>query len=141
MGKEQFALSPRESACEAEVGCDGTVASFLESQGVGPCLHWSRRYGELYKRMVGLLERLNVVGEVGAASDDAPSEADAPLSPWQDIDASLAEYCAAREFAVPSEVDEVIALHLRALGEWLDTLESHLNGNNSAGREPGSETH
>jgi hypothetical protein len=76
--------------------------------------------------MVGLLERLDVVGEVDAASGDAPAEAGGPLSSWQDIDGSLAEYCAAKGFAVPSEIEEAISLHLRAMEEWLDDLESRV---------------
>ena len=123
LGKERFALSPREHECETEVGYDGTVASFLESQGVGPYLDWSRRYGELYRRMVGLLERLDVVGEVDAASGNDGTATQAPLSSWQDIDGSLAEYCVARGVAAPLEIEKAITLHIQAMEEWLDDLE------------------
>ncbi len=137
-GVEQFALYPLQSDCEAEVGREGTIETFLESQGVGPYLEWSRRYGELYRRMVGLLDRLAVSGKVDAAAAGGPGPADsrsagpeqepdrAPLSLWQDIDASLAEYCAAQGRAVPGEIDDAIALHLRAIEEWLDDLESRI---------------
>jgi Fe-S-cluster containining protein len=130
-GEERFAVFPAQPDCEAVVGRDGTVETFLESQGVAPYLGWSRRYGELYRRMVGILERLDVVGKVDAAavsgSAGSGQEPDrAPLSSWQDIDASLAEYCAAKGLAVPAEIDEAIALHLRAMEEWLDDLESRL---------------
>ncbi len=128
-GEERFAVFPAQPDCEAVVGRDGTVETFLGSQGVAPYLGWSRRYGELYRRMVGILERLDVVGKVDAAavsgSAGSGQEPDrAPLSSWQDIDASLAEYCAAKGLAVPAEIDEAIALHLRAMEEWLDDLES-----------------
>jgi Fe-S-cluster containining protein len=140
-GEERFAVFPAQPECEAVVGRDGTVASFLESQGVAPYLGWSRRYGELYRRMIGLLDRLDIQGKIDAPAADAPAEAAqagsgsaesgqepdrAPLSSWQDIDASLAEYCAAKEIAAPAEIDEEITLHLRALEEWLDDLESRL---------------
>jgi Fe-S-cluster containining protein len=130
-GEERFAVFPAQPECEAVVGRDGTVAVFLESQGIGPYLGWSRRYGELYRRMVGILERLDVVGKVDAAaasgSAGSGQEPDrTPLSSWQDIDASLAEYCAAKGIAVPTEIDESIALHLRAMEEWLDDLEARL---------------
>ena len=140
-GEERFAVFPAQAECEAEVGRDGTVAAFLESQGVGPYLGWSRRYGELYRRMIGLLERLDIQGKIDAPPADAPAEAGqagsgsagsgqapdrAPLSSWQDIDASLAEYCSAHGSAVPTEIDETIALHLRAMEEWLDDLEARL---------------
>ena len=140
-GEERFALFPAQPECEAEVGRDGTVAAFLESQGIAPCLGWSRRYGEIYRRMIGLLERLDIQGKIDAPAADAPAEAAqagsgtagsgqepdrAPLSSWQDIDASLAEYRSTKGIAVPTEIDGAIAFHLRAIEEWLDDLESRL---------------
>ena len=138
-GEERFAVFPAQPECEAVVGRDGTVASFLESQGVAPFLRWSRRYGELYRRMIGLLDRLDIQGKIDAPAADAPAEAAqagsgsagsgqepdrAPLSSWQDIDASLVEYCVAKGLVVPADIDESIALHLRAMEEWLDDLEA-----------------
>jgi len=130
-GEERFALFPAQPECEAVVGRDGTIESFLKSQGVGPYLSWSRRYGELYRRMIGLLDRLDAEGEL-----DAPADAEAPapekeptrthLSSWQDIDTSLTEYCAAKGLTPPREIDEAVALHLRAMEEWLDDLEARL---------------
>jgi hypothetical protein len=140
-GEERFAVFPAQPGCEAEVGRDGTVAAFLESQGITPCLGWSRRYGEIYRRMIGLLERLDIQGKIDAPAADAPAEAAqagsgtagsgqepdrAPLSSWQDIDASLAEYRSTKGIAVPTEIDGAIAFHLRAIEEWLDDLESRL---------------
>jgi hypothetical protein len=140
-GEERFAVFPAQPECEAEVGRDGTVAAFLESQGVAPYLGWSCRYGLLYRRMMGLLDRLDIQGKIDAPAGDAPAEAAqagpgsagsdqepdrAPLSLWQDIDASLADYCAAKGITVPADIDETIALHLRAIEEWLDDLESRL---------------
>lgn len=139
-GGEKFARFPKEEGCQGEFGTAGTIAGFLESQGVAPFIEWSRRYGELYRRMLGLLDRLDVQGKVeasepGAGRGDgaaAPGEAGpaggaeadrSPLSAWQDIDASLAEYCAGKGIAVPAGIDGAIDLHLRAIGEWLDDLE------------------
>lgn len=130
-GEEKFAVFPKQIDCEAEYGTEGTVAGFLESQGVSPYLEWSGRYGRLYRRMMGLLERLGIEGKIDAPSADAPAEGaqagfDSPLSSWQDIDASLTEYCAAKGLTPPREIDEAIALHLRAMEEWLDDLEARL---------------
>ena len=137
-GIERFALYPLQSECKAEFGRNGTIETFLESQGVGPYLEWSCRYGELYRRMVGLLERLAVQGKVdnaaGAFHEDPPADSGSPesdqemdrvpLSLWQDIEASLTEYCAAHGRAVPGGTDDAIALHLQAIEEWLDDLET-----------------
>jgi hypothetical protein len=140
-GEERFAVFPAQPDCLAKVGRDGTVESFLESQGVAPYFEWSRRYGELYRCMLGLLERLDIQGKVSVEGrpDEPAAEAGAteapavepsanrsPLSSWQDIDASLAEYCAAKGIAVPTEIDEAITLHLRAMEAWLDDLEARL---------------
>jgi Fe-S-cluster containining protein len=142
-GDEKFALFPKQDGCEAELGTDGTIETFLESQGVAPYIEWSVRYGELYRRMLGLLDRLDIQGrveisergETGGPGGSTPGKPDrAPLSAWQDIDKSLAEYCADKGVAFPAGLDESIALHLRAIGEWLDELESQA-GESESGPE------
>ena len=147
-GEERFGLFDREPGCEAETGREGTIETFLESQGVAPYLEWSRRYGEVYRRMMGLLDRLGLDGETRAsdghdggreeASGQAgPTEEAAPearvgqpdralVSSWQDIDASLADYCAAKGLPVPDGIEASIDLHVQAMSEWLDDLESRL---------------
>lgn len=131
-GAERFAVFPRQAGCEAAFGTDGTVVDFLGSQGVAPYIEWSERYGRLYQRMIGLLERLGIEGRIEMAAggeeagegggEGAPSDA-APISPWQDIDASLAEYCAAKGLPVPRGIEAAIDLHLEAMEQWLDKLE------------------
>ena len=131
-GEERFAAFPPEPGCGAETGTAGTVESFLGSQGVGPYLEWSRQYGLVYRRILGLLDRLGVEGKVEARTAEtsaerpaAPSPVEsAPISSWQDVDASLAEYCAAKGIAVPAGIEESIDLHLAAMWEWLDGLEA-----------------
>jgi Fe-S-cluster containining protein len=133
-GEERFAVFPPEPGCGAKTGNAGTVEGFLESQGVGPYLEWSRRYGQHYRRMLGLLDRLGVEGKVEARTAEtsaegpaAPSPVEsAPLSSWQDIDASLTEYCPAKGIAVPAGIEESIDLHLTAMQEWLDGLEARI---------------
>lgn len=143
-GREAFALQPKEEGCEGAFGREGTIAEFLESQGVAPYIEWSVRYGELYRRMLGLLGKLGVevkieAGEGGGSAAGGGTGRDAdrgPISPWQDIDASLAEYCAARGMAVPDGIEDAIALHLRAMAEWLDDLEARAaEGRNGAEEE------
>ena len=72
-------MFPPEPDCGAETGGSGTVESFLESQGVGPYLEWSRSYGLLYRRMLGLLDRLGVEGRVEvSAVETSRGQAGAP---------------------------------------------------------------
>ena len=146
-GEERFAVFPKQEGCEAEFGTDGTVAGFIGPQGVAPYFEWSDRYGRVYHRMMALLERLGVEGKIeveaggveeaggeamGTDPDSAGIPSDqaadpAPISAWQDIDASLAEYCAAKGLAVPEGIEASIDLHLRAIEEWLDELEETNN--------------
>ncbi len=159
-GQESFAMYATQPDCEAEIGREGTVTEFLESQGVEPYFEWSRRYGEIYRRMIELLGRVEpdpepdqeggpeegqapsagmepsqqgelrgrpVTGaeaepETGQIEDSGPTPAP-HLSIWQDIDASLAEYCAAKGLTPPADIDAAIDLHIRAMEEWLETLE------------------
>ncbi len=127
--EERFALFEPEPGCEAVRGREGTIETFLESQDAGSYLKWARCYGDLFRRMVLLLERLESVGALDAPGEgESPEEAAASvhphLSPWQDIDASLTEYCAVKGLAVPSGIEEAITLHIRAMEEWLDDLQS-----------------
>jgi len=130
-GEELFSEFDPEPGCEAVRGREGTIETFLESQGVAPYFEWSRRYGDFFRRIVVLLERLEAAGAIDMpAEGEVPEQAEASarpwLSAWQDIDASLAEYCAAKGIAVPAAVEDAIALHLRAMGDWLDDLEGRL---------------
>jgi uncharacterized protein len=134
-GVETFGVFPKEPRCGAEIGTAGTVEGFLAAQGVGPYIDWSRRYGLLYRRMLGLLERMGVEGRVetrpagpGGAAPPAESEpvGAGPLSSWQDIDASLSDYCAVKGTAAPAGIEAAIDMHLAAMAEWLDGLEKKL---------------
>lgn len=157
-GRESFAMYAPQPDCEALIGRDGTVAEFLESQGVGPYFVWSRHYGEIYRRMIELLGRAEPDPELGqegepeaeqstaagmepsqrgelrarsdtgaeAEPETGPTEEPAPaphLSTWQDIDASLAEYCAAKGLIPPADIEAAVDLHIRAMEEWLEALE------------------
>ncbi len=159
-GRESFAMYATQPDCEAVIGREGTVAEFLESQGVKSYFVWSRRYGEIYRRMIELLGSVepdpelgqeaepearkataagmepSQHGELRAGSDTGaetepetgPTDEPAPvpathLSPWQDIDASLGEYCAAKGITPPADIDTAIDLHIRAMEEWLEDLE------------------
>jgi hypothetical protein len=130
-GEELFAVFEPEPGCEAVRGREGTIETFLESQGIAPYFEWSRRYGDFFRRIVALLERLEDAGTLeGQAEGEIPEKAESSVRPWlsdwQDIDASLAEYCAAKGIEVPVVVEDAIALHLKAMGDWLDDLEAQI---------------
>jgi hypothetical protein len=83
------------------------------------------RYGAVYERMVDLPERMAPAENERRAEVDE-MDAGAVATSFFDVDATVADYCRARNLAVPSEIDALIGLHLKALGAWLDELESRL---------------
>ena len=43
-------------------------------------------------------------------------------SRWLDVDAVVEQYCRSRDRVVPTDLDEIIDLHQRALLQWADQL-------------------
>lgn len=130
-GRERFADLPPHPETAGCYSSDGTVGSYLELQGVAPYFAFGERYAALYRRMVALSTRLghDTRSQEGQSSpshknaDDTPPGS--PLSPWLDVDATVAAYCDERGLAVPTaETDEVIDLHIRAVEAWLAGLEA-----------------
>ena len=87
------------------------------------------RYGAVYERMVELLERLAPAENERRAERRAEvdeMDAGAIATSFFDVDATVADYCRVRNLAVPTEIDALIDFHIRAVGAWLDELESRL---------------
>lgn len=85
------------------------------------------RYGELYDRMVAVMERLDPDeglerrAERRAEIDEL--EAGTLATAWFDVDATVATYCRDRSLPVPTGIEALVDLHLKAVDAWLDTLE------------------
>jgi hypothetical protein len=87
------------------------------------------RYGELYERMVELLERLAPAESERRAERRAEIDEMDPgavATSFFDVDATVGDYCRARNLAVPTEIEALVDLHIRAVGAWLDDLETRL---------------
>jgi hypothetical protein len=88
------------------------------------------RYGALYDRMVAVMERLDAGEDIDRRSERR-AEID-ELDPgtlatsWFDLDATVAAYCRDRGLPIPTEVDALVDLHVKAIGAWLDTVEAQL---------------
>ncbi len=79
--------------------------------------------------MVDLLERLAPAESERRAERRAEvdeMDAGAVATSFFDVDATVADYCRARNLPVPTEVDALIDLHISAIGVWLDELEARL---------------
>jgi hypothetical protein len=41
---------------------------------------------------------------------------------WFDVDATVATYCRERSLPVPTDIEALVDLHVKAVDAWLDTL-------------------
>jgi Fe-S-cluster containining protein len=128
-GNESFGHLEPHPQTAGVYGDRGTVADYLAGQGLAPYFEMGDRYGVLYDRMVGLLERLAPAESERRAERRAEvDEMDAGVvaTSFFDVDAIVGDYCRAHDLPVPTEIDALIELHLRAIGAWLDGLEAGL---------------
>ena len=129
-GDESFGHLEPHPQTAGLYGTQGTVNDYLTSQGLAPYFAMGDRYGELYDRMVAVMERLDPEEDTDRRTERraAVDEMDAGTlaTNWFDIDAAVGAYCRERALTVPSEIDALVDLHLAAVGAWLDALEARL---------------
>jgi Fe-S-cluster containining protein len=128
-GNESFGHLEPHPQTAGVYGDKGTVADYLTAQGLAPYFAMGDRYGAVYERMVDLLERLAPAESERRAERRAEvdeMDAGAVATSFFDVDATVADYCRARNLPVPTEVDALIDLHISAIGAWLDELEARL---------------
>jgi hypothetical protein len=106
-------------------GVGGTVEDYLRGQGAAPFFTMGDAYGEVYGRMLAVLERLDpseldsrperraAISEMAAGSLG---------SAFLDVDATVDAYCAQHNSEKPPDVDKLIELHIKAILEWLQIL-------------------
>ncbi len=121
-GRESVGDLPPHPQTEGEYGTDGTVENYIRSQGAEEYIAVGERYSQLYGRMLAALARLGGSAEGGLA----PGEHGESATPWLDVDATVAAYCADYGLAVPVAIDEVVTLHIRAVEAWLERLTADL---------------
>ena len=108
-------------------GTRGAVHDYLTAQGAAPYFAMGDRYGELYERMVAVLTRLapdeaERIGERRSEIDEM--DVGSLASTFADVDATVAAYCREHSLAVPTDVDALVELHIRAVDAWLGALET-----------------
>jgi hypothetical protein len=104
----------------------GAVEDYLRGQHVAPFFEMGDTYGEVYARMLAVLERL------APTELDSRPERRAGISEMAagslgssllDIDATVDAYCVQHNCEKPTDVDKLVELHIEAVLEWLETLE------------------
>jgi Fe-S-cluster containining protein len=124
-GNETFGVVEGHPESKGVFGTAGTVDAYCAAQGLEDYLRRAREYIALHDRLLAALNREAAEEAVDLA---APRHEIDHLSPgelasrWLDVDAVVAEYCRSHDRAVPTDVDEIIDLHQRALEEWANAL-------------------
>ena len=126
-GNESFGHLEPHPQTAGVYGTRGTVDEYLTAQGLAPYFAMSDRYGEVYERMVALLERLapdeaDRRGERRAEIDEM--DVGSVASSFMDVDATVRAYCRERLLPVPTDVDALVDAHILALNAWLDEFEA-----------------
>lgn len=131
-GEESFGRLEPHPQTAGVYGTGGTVQAFLTSQGVERYFAMADRYGEVYDRMVAILEGLAPDEDADRRTERRAEidemHAGALATGWLDVDATVGTHCRERGLAVPTDLDELVELHIEALGAWLGELEARLSG-------------
>jgi hypothetical protein len=102
----------------------------LTAQGLGPYFEMADRYGAVYDRMVAVLERFDPTEDMDRRTERRAEidelDAGTLATGWFDVDAAVGAYCRERSLPVPTGVDALVDLHLKAMDAWLDALEAQL---------------
>jgi Fe-S-cluster containining protein len=124
-GRESFGRAIPHPETAGIYGMDGTVADFLDQQGIAPYFAMKDRYNAVYHRMVDALERLDPeeldrhLSRREAIDETEPGLA---ASPWIDIDLTVAEFCKANARPVPADIEGLVVVHIEAIEAWIASL-------------------
>jgi uncharacterized protein len=102
----------------------GTVNDYFEAQGVAPFLEISKKYRKLYDLMLDHLENMDeseLEKRASRRKDVKETEAGIAASPWVDIDLIVNDYCKLTSKSIPSNIDELVTLHIEAVESWIAT--------------------
>jgi Fe-S-cluster containining protein len=127
-GRTKYASMPLHPDCLGHFDADGTVQSYVDSQELGPYFRFDAVYEAVYKKMLKKLEeRGSPAAEICSRAgppplDPAPSPPYGLVSPWLDIDKTVAAFCHENGRTVPGSLEDVVSIHLEAIERWLDSF-------------------
>lgn len=91
----------------------GTVQDFLDRQGAGPYMDAADRYLRLFRRLDSALA-------LAAGPDSAVGGHERVAGELLDPDSTVARHCAAAGVVAPDDPELTAAIHIEAIGKWLD---------------------
>jgi Fe-S-cluster containining protein len=107
-GVLRYASMPLHPDCLGLFYTEGTVESYLDSQGTLPYFRYDRVCSALVRKIAGRLS--------------GPSAPGSPLSPWLDVDASVTSYCRLKKLEKSENPDDTMKLYIQAMEEWIVSL-------------------
>jgi Fe-S-cluster containining protein len=132
-GEETFREVKPHPQTEGVYGENGTVQDFLDRQGVQPFIEAVDRYVEVVVRMSAALtqseaEDRQLKQDVEEAVGQLLQGNNEDTPKWIDMDLVVSRFCATPGVSIPSDVSVKMAVHLRALEEWIGSLSSSTAG-------------
>lgn len=123
-GQERFHELAPHPQTEGEYDTNGTVDAFLSRQGVQPFIEAVDRYIELVARMAAAL--VAKAGGDGGAQDEVCEAAreltsgdGKDIPGWLDMDQVVGRYCEQNGLAAPTQLEQKLTLHIKAIEAWL----------------------
>lgn len=125
-GEETFSEMQAHPQTEGIYAKDGTVGDYLEAQGATDFMLAADRYLNLFKLMTDALSaELNGLteNEQQVVMDQyvQPEQDTAFVAAWLDIDSAVEKYCRESGIVKPSQIEQLMELHLKVLTEWSTT--------------------
>jgi hypothetical protein len=122
LGVETFAQIEPEPGCKGIGREDSIIERYLEEQDAAPFMRAADRYLDLLwlllellkEQEVGPAQAETVLSTVRAVTEDGGEQ----NVSWIDMDRALADYCKLSGIPVPVELDQKMALHIKAGREW-----------------------
>jgi uncharacterized protein len=116
---ESFIEVQLPPTCRGRRGNSSTISAFLDTQEVSSYLTAAEAYTALLRRMVARLQYCEGAADTLAGAIGGTGHTDFT---WIDTDAAVLDYCREKGCAVPNDLDGKIAMHLKAIVEWIERL-------------------
>ena len=124
-GGIRYGIMPLHPDCLGHFDADGTVKSYLESQGLERYFQYDAIYEAVSRRIEKKMkERRDNETGIPRQGEPDPSrpESSSPsklLPFWLDLDKTVAAFCLETKRSEPKSLDEAVSIHLEAIEEWL----------------------
>jgi uncharacterized protein len=122
-GPETFSQIDPDKECKGIFHEEGSIEDYLEEQGALPFMCAADKYLELLWFLLDILsghkiepsEAKAIVQVVRDLDNDDPINQQAF---WLDMDAAVGEYCRENGIPAPTDLNEKMVIHIKAVREW-----------------------